>query len=161
MPDITVTSRDIEMVRKAHRKFPKLMQKTFPATVREEIKPFRRDIRSKMRQQNWSRAMLFGKSKNPGDTHKIRTKIIKFRGEVGVRLTPFFQGLAVLQEQGSYITGERRKIGGASTGVLKGKPAYGPAWISYKTQGKSDVQKSFLIATDRVFRRELRKRGLT
>ncbi len=161
MPDITVTSRDLEMVRKAHRKFPKLMQKTFPATVREEIKPFRRDIRNNMRQQNWSKAFLFGTSKTPANTHSLKTRKITVRGEVGIRLTPRWQGIAVLQEQGSYKTGIRRKKGGASTGVLKGKPVFGPAWISYKNQGKLSIQKSFLIATDRTFRSELRKRGLT
>ena len=154
---IFITSPDINKIIRAHRRFPGLIEKTFPITVREEIKPWKRDVKARIIRANWPRNFRIGGS---AELDLTRTTTRKFRapGEIGISFKPKFAGPAALFENGS--KGERFKKRGSSTGVLKPKPAFSPSWEWFRTVGNRNIQPSFIKATEIVMTRELRKRGI-
>jgi len=154
---IQVTSKDLEKVRRLHRRFPKLIEKTFPATVREETKEWRRDIRMGIISANWPRQLKFGGSK-PIDLTAIRTSKFKGFREIGISIKPRSQGPSALFERGS--KGVRKRKGGASTGIMPANPVYGPHWLKFKSIGRNDIQQSFIKASIKIMDREIRKSGL-
>ena len=153
---IQVTSKDLARVIKAHKRFPWLLQKTFPATAREETKGWRSSIRRGIIAANWPRDFKMG-GKDINLT-SVRTSKFKEFKEVGISIKPRAQGPSVLFEKGS--KGIRKKKSGASTGILHAKPVYSPEWEAFKNPGKNTIRSSFLKASMKVMERELRKKGV-
>jgi len=155
--NIKIVSRDLNRVIEAHRKFPFLIGKTFPITAREEIKPWKRDVRNRIISKKWPRNFKIGSSIGM-DLTKTTTKKFKAPGEIGISFKPKFAGPASLFEHGS--KGKRFRKSGASTGVLFGKPAFARSWEWFKSIGNRNIQPAFIRASMRVMNLELRRRGI-
>lgn len=155
--DISVSSRDLQKVIRLHKSFPKLHFKTVPSAIRQEIKPLRQQIKQNIITSNWSRKFQFRKGAKTQDLTEIKTRTIKKPKETGVELSPRHSGPSKLMEDGSR---PRKTSGGADRGIMIAKPAYGPAWNSFKSRGKTTIQRQVIKETIVEMDRMIRKSGL-
>lgn len=163
---VTVKSKDLERVKRLHKKYPRVLRKAFPITAREETKELRNKIMWRAIGANWSEAFKFTKDQAKASdlTSMPKTKEFFSHNVAGILITPRHMGSAVLHELGSYKSGKRfrRAKSGriVSTGVLKPNPVYGPSWAWFRISAKNDIQRSFIKATEKIMDREIRKAGL-